>query len=52
MGCSNVNPPVQACVSMAQGGTPCVETLMQVQSLLKEVRDNPDGCDPCARSAR
>ena len=39
---SNVNPPIQACVSMAQGGQPTVETLMAVQSMLKEVRDNPD----------
>ena len=39
---SNVNPPVQACVSMAQGGQPTVDTLMQVQSILREVGDEPD----------
>ena len=39
---SNVNPPIQACGSMAQGGQPVVETLMAVQSMLKEVRDHPD----------
>ena len=39
---SNCNPPVQAQVSMIQSGQPVVETLMQVQSLLREVRDHPD----------
>jgi hypothetical protein len=36
------NPPIQAEMSLVQGANRTVEYLLKAQSILKEVRDNPD----------